>query len=135
MMTKTEVAKLLVIAAGFDNRRLDDVQTAAWIELLGGYSFGACRAAILDHYRDEKTRHQYLTAAHVLDRVEQSERSKSTDVETDVRSAKARGIIPQDWPRREPLTPEAAFKLQAARDADRAEAIRLSAGELEGTKP
>lgn len=134
-MNKIEVAKLLIIASGFDNRRLDDVQTAAWLELLGGYSFGACRTAILDHYRDEKTRHQYLTAAHVLDRVEAATRVKRVDVESDVRAAKARGLVPADWPRSRPLEPDAMERLAAARERDRQEALRYAAAEIEGAQP
>lgn len=127
-MNKIDAAKVLAVAAGFDNRRPDDLAVAAWMELLGGFTFEECRAAIVAHYRDPLTRHTYLTAAHVLDRVEKSARARTVDVEADVRSAKARGIIPADWPAREQLNPEATYQLQAARERDRAEAVRL--GEL-----
>lgn len=125
-MNKSDVVKTLTIAAGFDNRRVDDVMTAAWLELLGDFTFEQCRAAVLDHYRDPKTRHQYLTAAHVLDRVEAYARAQSGDVETDVRSAKARGLIGQEWPKRKPLPADVALSLQTARDRDRAEAARYA---------
>ncbi|KSU52872.1 hypothetical protein [Microbacterium enclense] len=130
-MNTQEAAKLLAVAAGFDNRRPDDLATAAWRELLGDFTYEQCRAAIVAHYRDPATRHQYLTAAHVLDRVEANARTKTADVETDVRSAKARGIVPADWPRRQPLDPEAAYRLQAARERDRQESIRHTTGAIE----
>lgn len=121
-MNTQDAAKLLAVAAGFDNRRPDDLATAAWLELLGDFTYEQCRAAIVAHYRDPATRHQYLTAAHVLDRVEAGERTSVDEVEADVRSAKARGIIAQDWPRRQPLTPEATYRLRAARERQRREA-------------
>lgn len=117
-MNKIETAKLLTIAAGFDNRRVDDVMTAAWLELLGGFPFDACKMGVLDHYRDPKTRHTYLTAAHILDRVEVWQRASSGDVEADVRSAKARQLIDGSWPKREPLPPDVAVKLSIARQRD-----------------
>lgn len=127
-MNTQEAAKLLAVAAGFDNRRPDDLATAAWLELLGDFQYEHCRAAIVQHYRDPATRHQYLTAAHVLDRVEVIARTTTAEIEADVRSAKARGIIPTDWPRRRELTPEAAYKLRQAREHDRQESIRLAGG-------
>lgn len=130
-MNTQEAAKLLAVAAGFDNRRPDDLATAAWLELLGDFPYEHCRAAIVAHYRDPVTRHQYLTAAHVLDRVEVLGRTTAAEVEVDVRSAKARGIVSADWPRRKPLDPEAAYRLQAARERDRQEAIRHTHGEIE----
>ncbi len=130
-MNTQEAAKLLAVAAGFDNRRPDDLATAAWLELLGDFPYEHCRAAIVAHYRDPATRHQYLTAAHVLDRVEVLGRTTAAEVEVDVRSAKARGIVPADWPRRKPLDPEAAYRLQTARERDRQEAIRHTHGAIE----
>lgn len=118
-MNVQETAKVLAVAAGFDNRRPDDLATAAWMELLGGYTFEECRHAIIDHYRDPVTRHQYLTAAHVLDRVEKAGRARTPDIEADVRSAKARGLIEEAWPRREPLPHDVAVKLTLARERDR----------------
>lgn len=125
-MNKLEAAKVLAVAAGFDNRRPDELATAAWMELLSGYNYEQCRQAILDHYRDPETRHKYLTAAHVLDRVEQHARAKSQDVEADVRSAKARGLISADWPKRQSLPDDIASKLSYVRELERIEARKLN---------
>lgn len=123
-MNTSDAAKLLTVAAGFDRRQVTDVTATAWAAALDGYTYAECERAVIAHHRDPATRTSYLTVGHVLDRVESAARASSADVETDVRAAKARGIIPQDWPRREPLTPEAAYQLRAARERDRQEAIR-----------
>ncbi|MEW1706966.1 hypothetical protein AB0230_06965 [Microbacterium sp. NPDC089190] len=123
-MNTSEAAKLLTVAAGFDRRQVTDVTATAWAAALKGHTYSECERAIIAHHRDPATRTTYLTVGHVLDRVEAGDRTSAADVETDVRAAKARGIIVQDWPRREPLTPEAAYKLRAARERDRQEAIR-----------
>ena len=118
-MNTQETAKILAIAAGFDNRRPDDLATAAWQALLGGYGFDECRDAIVAHYRDPATRHQYLTAAHVLDRVEKTARARTADVEADVRSAKARGLLGAGWPSSRPLPDDVSVRLAQARERDR----------------
>lgn len=132
-MNKTEAAKLLTVASGFDRRQVDELTAHAWASALDGHTYAACERAIVDHHRDPLTRTTYLTVGHVLDRVELGARTSTAEIETDVRSAKARGIIPADWPRREPLTPQDAYRLSAARERDRAEAVRL--GALEGPRP
>lgn len=134
-MNTSDAAKLLTIASGFDRRQVDALTATAWAAALDGHTFAECEKAIIEHHRDPATRTTYLTVGHVLDRVEAGARISTADIETDVRSAKARGIIPQDWPRREPLTPEAAYKLRTARERDRQEAIRhTTAGEIEGPR-
>ena len=128
-MNTTEAAKLLTVAAGFDRRTVTEVTATAWAAALDGYGYHECEQAIIAHHRDPGTRGQYLTVGHVLDRVEKQARALTADVEADVRSAKARGIIPADWPARDPLTPAAAASLAMARNRDRVEAARY-AGEI-----
>jgi len=130
-MNISDAAKLLTIAAGFDRRQVTDVTATAWAAALDGHTYAECERAIIAHHRDPATRTTYLNVGHVLDRVEQGMRLNAADVETDVRSAKARGIVPADWPRRKPLDPEAAYRLQAARERDRQEAIRYTHPEIE----
>lgn len=125
-MNKTDAAKLLAVASGFDRRQVDELTAAAWASALDGYSYSECERAIVAHHRDPATRLQYLTVGLVLDRLEQNQRTRRTDVEADVRSAKARRLIDENWPAREPLPTEAAYKLAAARERDRLEAVRLT---------
>lgn len=125
-MNVTEAAKLLTVAAGFDRRQVTELTATAWAAALEGYGYVECERAVIEHHRDPATRTTYLTVGHVLDRVERDARASTVDVETDVRAAKARGIIGADWPRREPLPPEAAYRLAQARERDRQEAIRFA---------
>lgn len=124
-MNKIETATALTIAAGFDNRRVDDVMVAAWLEVLGEYDLPTVKQAIIDHHRDPVTRHAYLNVGHVLDRVERAKRARSRDIEADVRSAKARGLVSKDWPDRQQLAPDVMERLAAAREADRYESTRF----------
>lgn len=124
-MNRTDAAKLLTVAAGFDRRQVTEVTATAWAAALHGYNYRECETAIIEHHRDPATRGQYLTVGHVLDRVEHDNRAKRSDVEADVRSAKARGLIEQSWPKREPLPGDVAALLAAARERDRQTATRF----------
>lgn len=123
-MNISEAAKLLTIASGFDRRQVDELSATAWASALDGHTYAACERAIIAHHRDPATRTAYLTVGHILDRVEEGLRLNAADVETDVRSAKARGIVPADWPARQPLDAESAHQLHAARNREREEAAR-----------
>lgn len=123
-MNISEAARLLTIASGFDRRQVDELSATAWASALDGYTYAECERAIIAHHRDPTTRTAYFTVGHLLDRVEQGLRLNAADIETDVRSAKARGIVSADWPARQPLDPEAARQLQTARDRDREDAAR-----------
>ncbi|WP_402843735.1 hypothetical protein [Microbacterium sp. GXS0129] len=137
-MNRTEAAKALAVASGFDRRQVDELTATAWAAALDGYHYPEVEAAIIAHHRDPATRHEYLTVAHVLDRVESINRARFADVEADVRVAKALGFIRRDWPAREPLPVEAAGRLSAHRAGVRAEEKRIEAsypwrdGELHG---
>lgn len=131
-MNKTETAQLLTIASGFDRRQVDAMTVEAWHAVIGEYTLAQAQRALMDHYRDPETRHTYLGVANILDRLEVIKRARSRDVEADVRSAQARGIVPEDWPRRKPLEPAAAEALARARERDRAEAITHGASEIAG---
>lgn len=131
-MNKTEVAQLLTIASGFDRRQVDAMTVEAWhaVPVVAESDFEAAKRVLIDHQTSPEAA-EYFTVRHLARGITKRERSNHVDVETDVRSAKARGIIPADWPKRDPLTPVAAAALARAREHDRAEAARYSAGELE----
>ena len=118
-MTPTEAAKLLALAGTLDRRIATREQASAWALVLGNLPYKACEQAVIEHFRDPKTREQYLTTTQILNRVEQEMRLRKRDVEVDVRAAKARGIVTSVWPDDRPLTADLAQQLQEARDADR----------------
>lgn len=124
-MTPVEAAKLLTVAAGFDRRQVTEVTATAWAAALTGQTYADCERAIIEHHRDPVTRSQYLTVGHVLDRVESWARASKGDVEADVRSAIARGLIGADWPKREPLPGDVAARLSFLRERERDEARRF----------
>jgi len=50
-MTKAETAKLLTLAAVYDNRTFDDLTVGAWHDALDGLRFEDCVEAVKRHYR------------------------------------------------------------------------------------
>lgn len=125
-MNDLEAAKLLTIAAGFDRRQVTEMTARAWAAALSDQSYVDCERAVIDHYRDADTRHDYLSVGHVLDRVERAQRATRKQIEDDVRSAKARGLIGRDWPKSERLPADVAQKLAEARAEDAAVSKQLS---------
>lgn len=117
-MNKREVGMLLAIASGFDNRKTSELQTAAWFEVLHGADFEQCKRIVIDHYSGPK-HSEYLTVGIITDGLRVVNRQSKENIATDIRAAKARGILSADWPRDLPLTPEYAEKLAQARSRDR----------------
>lgn len=67
----------------------------------------------------------YFEVRHLIGGLRRKMRLTPKAIEDDVRSAKARGLVPKDWPARTPLPAEAASKLEAARADARAEAPEI----------
>lgn len=129
-MNDLEAAKLLTIAAGFDRRQVTEMTARAWAAALSDQSYSDCERAVIEHYRDADTRREYLSVGHVLDRVEQWQRASRKQIEDDVRSAKARGLIDRDWPARDRLPADVAQALADARtrDADTSRQLSIAGG-------
>ena len=132
-MKASEVQQLLTTAAAFDNRKTDPTGGTAltWQKILAEVDYAAAEAAVIAHQTGPLAG-EYLTVKHIVDAVEVANRSTRKLVEADVRSARARRIIPADWPESEPLTADAAARLAAARAADRESADLLSVGAVGG---
>ena len=54
-MTPTDAARLLTLAAAYDNRKPDADQAKAWAMVLDGLRFEDCCEAIVAHYRATAT--------------------------------------------------------------------------------
>ena len=80
-MTKGDVARLLTMAAAFDQRTIGDADIEAWAAVIGDLRFEDAQSGLIAHYREETTR---IMPAHVLERV------------TEIREARLReaGTIP-----------------------------------------
>lgn len=65
-MTPTDAAKLLTLAAAYDNRKPDPDAAAAWAAALGNLSPRDCNHAIVAHYRESS---EWMMPVHVITRV------------------------------------------------------------------
>lgn len=123
MVTETQVGTLLTVASGFDRREVDAITARSWYLALSKFecSYEEIEQIIIDHAVGPK-RHEYLQIGHIVDALTANARTSAYAVEADVRSAKARGIVPRDWPDKLPLPPGHAESLRLARARDAAEA-------------
>lgn len=128
-MTKTEIAQLLTIVAGFDHFIVpSEVNVEAWHLALGHVDYQLAQRAVIAHYASPEGR-KSITVADILIALQGEERGAMAQIEADVRSAKARGIVPKDWPARLKLEPHHATRLATAREQDRVTAMGYQAVE------
>ncbi|MCK2237725.1 MULTISPECIES: hypothetical protein [unclassified Crossiella] len=73
-MGLSEAARLLALAAAYDQRTVGEADVLAWRTALCGTSFAECESAILAHVRRETVR---VTPAHILDRVQADRRMRA----------------------------------------------------------
>lgn len=106
-MNKTETAKLLTIASMIDNRTVAPETVEAWHDVLGHLPYGLAKEAMSLHRREST---DYLMPAHITKNLPRVK----LKLQTDIRAAKARGLI-EDWPENESLSAEVAEALAAAR--------------------
>lgn len=125
-MNKTEVAKFLTIASGFDRREVDELTVTSWHQVpeVSAARYDDAVKVVIAHQTSAQST-EYFAVRHLVNGIRLMQRTASADVEADVRSAKARGLVDRNWPRAEPLPADVAQKLHAARERDRNEALRL----------
>lgn len=109
---------LAYISAGFDNRNVSEATAVIWADMLRDVRLTDAQQAVKAHFLRPAPR-PYLDIAALLEGVRQITRANSGDVEADVRSAKARGLIGAEWPKRKPLPDSVQERLTAARQAFR----------------
>lgn len=123
-MNKTETAQLLAVASGYDRYiAVGPLNTTAWHLTLEQVAYQPAFEAVVDWYNHDWDGKVQLHPSVILTAVQEA-RLTPDEIAEDVRAARARGIIGAEWPEKEPLTLEARSRLKAARDADRAEAIK-----------
>lgn len=126
-MNEPETRRLLgYISAGYDNRTLSEATAQVWAEELGHVDFETAKEAVRSHFQRPKPR-EYLSLDVLLDQIKINTRQTPQAIEEDVRSAKARGLIDQDWPRRAALPADIATRLFEARQGF-AEQVRAIEG-------
>lgn len=129
-MNKTEIAQLLTIASGFDRRVVDTVTVESWALVQGirGADYEDAVAAVVSHFATQPR--EYLTVAHVVSATQVSSRQTRELIATDVRSARARGLVQFSWPECDPVSDEVRARLAEARDRAREVAL-YDVGEVE----
>lgn len=67
-MTRDEIITVLQTAAAYDNRKIDRVAVAAWMESAhrAGWTAGEAREAVHDHFANST---EYLMPGHVTERI------------------------------------------------------------------
>lgn len=119
-MNKVEIGKLLTLAAGFDNRKVDLVTTEAWsaVPELVAADYEAAKAVVIAHQTGPK-HHEYLTVGHIVDGLRVAGRNSTAEIAADVRSAKARGLVGREWSESERLPEDVRDALFTLRDGER----------------
>jgi hypothetical protein len=122
-MTRTELAQLLSIIRAYDGRQpIGDLTLEAWYAIadIAAAPYAAALEVVTTWFATPGT--GFFDTRQLVAGLRQAARTSKGDIEADVRAAKARGIIPATHPPRQPLTPNAAIALAAARQRDRDEA-------------
>lgn len=121
-MELQEVGMVLARVANFDNRRLDPAVARDWKVVLDRQLHGRgtiedAMEVVLDHFAQPDP--PYFTVGLLVDGLRERLRLTPKAISDDVRSAKARGLLPAGHDPRVPLPVEVAERLAAARAADR----------------
>ena len=110
MMTKTEIAQLLTLAASYDNRKLGPEHVEAWALLLADLDYEDAVEALKNHYR---TSDKWMMPAHVVQGV------KALEADRERRRSRIPAIAPTK-PAQDPALVKAAVdRLFASRDNQR----------------
>ena len=116
-MNKFEISQLLTLASGHDRFiQVDDVTATAWAMTPGmpDIEQPAARDAVLTFYSTWDGRTP-LTAAYLLKATNTATPKTTEAIAADVRSARARQLVPADWSEKERIPADAQAKLDAAR--------------------
>lgn len=116
-MRSKEMLDLLILISGLDNRIVADETVTSWMRIVGHLSFDEAAAAVDVHFSTPN--HAYLMPAHLIALTSHGARNARQDLAADVRSAKARRLVPASWPERQPLEPAVAHRLAELRRDDR----------------
>lgn len=122
-MNRAETTALLTMAGAFDRWiRVDDITVNGWMSALEDVPFVLAREAVKAHYCGPDA-HKQIMPADVIKATKFAARLTLPQIEADVRTAKAYGLVPQSWPDRQPLAEDAREALADLREGKRREAI------------
>ena len=121
-----EVIKLNRTVAGFIRSSPSDIEAAAWYLVLSDFDYADAEHAVVKHFLGPD-KHKFFEVGYILDGIKEIRRLTPEKIEEDVRSAKARGFIGQDWPARQLLPVDVSERLAAARASFQTDMERLAA--------
>lgn len=123
-MNKTEVAKLLTLASGFDRRKVDELTVEAWHSVpdIRAISYEDAAAAVIAHQTGPH-RDMYLVVGTVTDGVKFANRLMPKQVAEDVRAARGYGLVGRDWSESEPIPAAAREALFTIRQGEQRLAV------------
>lgn len=133
MLDLEQVGDLLVLNATLDRFATASKQTAdrlvAWHAVIKtaapSMTFDEARTAVIEYYADAG---ESLTPHALIQQWKTANRLHPQQIAGDVRSARARGLISAAWDERDPLPPDVAGRLRAARVAENRQAIEHAPG-------
>lgn len=119
-MNIEDTAKLMTIAAAYDGRIVvDPLSIQAWHEILEPFVYEEAKDVVIAH-QISPDRHRVLHVGDIREALGVRARRGRSQIEADVRSAKARGIITAEWPPAQELESEAMHALTEARQHEAA---------------
>ena len=133
MISRGDAARAVMLAQGFGNYFVgDEAAVLAWYMAFEGRDFTLEQVmrAITKHCMDPAIK-ETVQPKHIIGALTEGERVKQSEVEADVRSAKARGLIEKSWPSRDRLPDDVRDALFTLRDRERRAAADMR--ELEGS--
>lgn len=93
-MDAEQVAKVLTKIRAFDNRKVESLTIAAWVEAIGDLDYRECLEAVAEHFR---TSTDYIMPAHVrrlAEAIGSRRRAEAADEAIEARRALS-GVRPQ----------------------------------------
>lgn len=127
-MQLAEVGQLLAIIRSFDNRKLEESTAMSWKLMLDREVAEArledATEVVLDWFARENP---YFEVRHLIAGLKRMMRLSPFAIESDVRSAKARGLIDKDWPAGKAMPWPVRDLLAKARTMERVAAAELGA--------
>lgn len=133
-MNKAEAAHLLTLAGAFDRWIIvNDGTAGGWAYALENLPFELARVAVVDHYKGPNA-HKAIMPADIIAAVESAARLTRPQIEADVRSAKARGLVDQSWPDAQVLPDLVRERLAAAREGDPVAVLELGSPDRIGAQ-
>ena len=123
-MNKTEVAKMLTLASGFDRRKVDELTVEAWHSVpdIQTISYADAAAIVIAHQTGPQ-RDMYLVVGTVTDGVKYASRLMPKQIAEDVRAARGYELVGRDWSESVPIPADAREALLTLRQGEQRLAV------------